>query len=170
MNLIDFFNHPFFIIVGGISTVLMIITFLYTAWLVITGVFPVWYRLGLGLSRRRIAIFAGTEYEPLKTMLINSKIFQAANIVQVHTSNLKSAENETLFLVHWKDYQEHIDKILAVKKDSAALIVYAPQNEGRIDQETLDKINANSNSIVVNLRGRLLNDILTSLITTSYDL
>ena len=166
----NFFNHPFFIIVGGLATILMIIGFFYTAYLVIKGVFPVWYRLGMGLSKRKIAIFASTEFESLKSMLVDSKIFEKNNVIQINKNDLKKAEKETIFLVHWKDYQEKIDDILALKKDSTALVVYAPQSEGKIEpQEKMDKINLHRNAIVVNFRGRLLNDILTSLITTSYD-
>lgn len=169
-TIINFFNHPFFIIVGGISTILIIVFFCYTVYLVLKGVFPVWYRLGIGLSKRKIAIFASTEFESLKSMLIDSKIFEKNNVIQINKNDLNKAEKETIFLVHWKDYQEKIDDILALKKDSTALIVYAPQSEGKIEpQEKMDKINSHRNAVVVNFRGRLLNDILTSLITTSYD-
>lgn len=169
-TIINFFNHPFFIIVGGLTTILMIAGFLYTTYLVIKGIFPVWYRLGLGLSKRKIAIFASTEFESLKSMLVDSKIFEGKNVIQINKNDLNKAEKETIFLVHWKDYQEKIDDILALKKDSTALVVYAPQSEGRIEpQEKMDKINSHRNTVVVNFRGRLLNDILTSLITTSYD-
>ena len=61
-----------------------------------------------------------------------------------------------------------IDNILKIKDDSDALIIYAPQEEGLIDRSILEKINLERNSIVVNFRGRLLNDILTCMITTSY--
>lgn len=169
-TIISFFNHPFFIVVGGLTTILMIVGFLYTTYFVIKGVFPVWYRLGMGLSKRKIAIFASTQFESLKSMLVDSKIFEEKNVIQINKDDLSKAEKETVFLVHWKDYQDKIDDILALKKDSTALIVYAPQNEGRIEpQEKMDKINSHRNSVVVNFRGRLLNDILTSLITTSYD-
>jgi hypothetical protein len=168
--MINFFNHPFFIVVGGLSTVLMIGGFVYAACLIIKGIFPVWYRLGMGLSKRKIAIFAFSEFESLKSLLVDSKIFEEKNILRINKNDLRKAEKETLFLVHWKDYQEKMNEILDIKKDSTALIVYAPQSEGRIEnQEMLDKINSHRNSVIVNFRGRLLNDILTCLITTSYD-
>lgn len=169
-TVVIFFNHPFFIVIGGLTTILMIFGFLYTVYLVMKGVFPVWYRLGIGLSKRKIAIFASAEFESLKSMLVDSRIFEEKNVIQINKNDLNKAEKETVFLVHWKDYQEKIDDILALKKDSTALVVYAPQNEGMIEpQEKIDKINSHRNAVVVNFRGRLLNDILTSLITTSYD-
>lgn len=168
-TIINFFNHPFFIIVGGISTALIIISFFYTVFLIFKGILPVWYRLGMGLSKRKIAIFASSEFKSLKNMLVDSKIFKESNVIQINKNELKKAEKETLFLVHWKEYQEKIEEILTMKKDSTALVVYAPQNEGRINDSEIEKINSHRNTIVVNFRGRLLNDILTSLITTSYE-
>ena len=115
-SILSFFNCPFFIIVGGISTMVIIIGFFYTAYLVIRGVLPVWYRLGLGLSRGKIAIFASDKYDSLKAMLVDSKIFRAKNIIQVNHEDLKKAEKFNVFLVHWRDCQLYIDEILAIKK------------------------------------------------------
>lgn len=167
-EIINFFNHPFFIIVGGATTLLMVLGGVYTIWLVIRGILPVWYRLGLGLSRRKIAIFASTEFASLSSMLSDSKIFERKNIVQINKNDLRKAEKETVFLVHWSGYKDKIDDILNYKRDGTALIVYAPQNEGRIDPAEMDKITSHRNTVVVNFRGRLLNDILISLITTGY--
>jgi len=47
-------------------------------------------------------------------------------------------------------------------------ILIFSQEEGLIPREDLGKINQHRNVIIVNFRGRLLNDIVTSLITTSY--
>jgi len=168
-DIIRFFNHPFFIIIGGLTTLLAIIGILYTAYLIIKGVFPVWYRLGMGLSKRKIAVFAEQEFENLKNMLVDSNIFKVKNILKIDKQSIKKAESITLLLVHWKCFETEIDNILKIKKDSDALIIYAPQNEGFIDKNILEIINIERNSIIVNFRGRLLNDILTSMITTSYE-
>ncbi len=111
-------------------------------------------------------MFAETEYESLKKMLVDSGLFQKTNVMKINKNDLKTAEKFTLFLVHWKSFEGEIEKILDMKDDSTALIVYAPQSEGFIDKTIMEKINQERNSIVVNLRGRLLNDILVSMITT----
>ena len=53
------------------------------------------------------------------------------------------------------------------------MIVYFPNfslDKGNsIPNNIKDKINNTSNTTVVNFRGRLLNDIITTLITTSYE-
>lgn len=165
--IINFFNHPFFSIVGGIATIAMTAGFCYTVILVLKGVFPVWYRLGIGLSKRQIAVFAENEYTSLESMLIDSKIFYKT--IKINKNEIKKAEKETIFLVHWSEFKDEINEILTIKKDSTPLIIYAPTKEGSIDNENMDKINTHRNSVVVNFRGRLLNDIFTSLITTSYE-
>jgi hypothetical protein len=167
--IIDFFNHPFFVIVGGITTMIAIIGFIYAIFFVIKGIFPVWYRLGMGLSKRKIAIFAEQEFNNLKDILIDSQIFEAKNIIKIDKQSIKKAESITLLLVHWKSFENEIEDILKMKKDSDALIIYAPQDEGFIDKTVLAKINLDRNVIIVNFRGRLLNDILTSMMTTSYE-
>lgn len=99
-TVINFFNHPFFIIVGGLTTILMIAGFLYTAYFVIKGIFPVWYRLGMGLSKRKIAVFASTEFESLKSMLVDSKIFEGKNVIQINKNDLNKAEKDIrLFII-----------------------------------------------------------------------
>ncbi len=168
-EIVKFFDHSFFIVMGGCMTIIMVAGFIWTVFLVIKDVFPIWYKLGMGLSKRKIAIFASTEFVSLEALLIDSKIFEKNNIIQINKNDISKAAKETVFLVHWKDYQDKISEIINIKKDSTALIVYAPPNEGRIDQADMDKINYHRNAVVVNFRGRLLNDILTSLITTSYD-
>jgi hypothetical protein len=72
-------------------------------------------------------------------------------------------------LVHWGEYKNEIDKIINIKKTSTPLIIYSPQGTDKINQDSLEKINNEPNSVIVNFRGRLLNDIFTSVITTSYD-
>ena len=144
----------------------MIVVFSYTAFLFFKGIIPVWWRLGIGLSRRKIAVFSESKFSELESMLKDSKIF--SQVIQIHKSDLKKAEDETVFLVRWSEFKDVIDEILKLKKDSTALIIYAPQNEGRILDPDMEKINSNRNSIVVNMRGRLVNDILISLITTGY--
>lgn len=168
-SIVNFFNNPFFNIVGGIFTVVAVCSFLYALYLIIAGVLPVWYRLGIGLSKGKISVFAVNEFSSLESMLIDSKLFKEKNIIKIHSNDLKKAEKSNLLLVHWKDFRDIIDAILTLKKDGIGLIIYAPQNEGLIDAETLQKINSHRNAIVVNFRGRLLNDIVTSLITISYE-
>ena len=167
--LVQFFDSPLFIILGGIGTLVSTIGAVYIVVMVIRGVFPVLYRLGMGLSNRKIALFAENEFEALKSVLVDSKLFREKNIIKIDKKGLKKARPFSLLLVHWKPFEGELKNILDLKRDNAALIIYAPQSEGFIDKEMVEKINLERNTIIVNFRGRLLNDILTSMITTSYE-
>jgi len=168
-DIIDFFNHPFFICVGGITTLLAVIGLLCIVFNVAKGLLPVWFRLGMGLSKRKIAILAETQSSDLKDLLVDSHLFSSKNIIIVGRESLKKAESATMFLVHWEPFKSDIDQILHIKKDSDALIIYAPQKEGFIKEDDMAKLTSQRHTIIVNFRGRLLNDIYTSMITTSYE-
>ena len=84
-------------------------------------------------------------------------------------SDFGRAEQATLFLIFWPDWQNNITEILSVKKDNTALIVYAPQKLGFIPPDKMEELNLKRNVTVANLRGRLLNDIVISLMTTGLD-
>ena len=168
-SIVNFFNNSFFVIFGGITTIITIIVAIYGIVLWVKGVLPVIIRLGKGLSSRKIAILSNSNnYNNLKHILIDSKIFKEDNIINIDKNSFKKAENYTLMLMHWKSYEEQLDKILNLKKDSDVLIIYAPYEDGKIETKDMKKINEHRNTIVVNFRGRLLNDILVSMMTSSY--
>lgn len=129
------------------------------------------WRLGHGLARRKIVIFAtANNLASLKQLLLDSQLFSNGNIIEVFAAaDIGRAENKTLFLVHWSDFQNAIDDIIKQKDDGCALIVYAPTAEGRIPDDVMSKLDKERNTTVTNFRGRLLNDIVTAMITTSYE-
>lgn len=158
-------------VVGYISTTLVIVYTIIAIYRWIKGITPALYRLGKGLASRKIAIFAsGDDYTSLEALLVDSNLFKKTNLCPVtKQGDCGKAEGYSLFLVHWKSAKDHFQDVLAQKKDSTALIVYAPQDEGKLDDAALAEINKHRNAVLVNFRGRLLNDIVTSLITTSYE-
>ncbi|MCX8485819.1 MAG: hypothetical protein ORN53_01315 [Crocinitomicaceae bacterium] len=168
-EIVDFFNHPFFIVFGGISTVIAIVTFIYSIYLILNGIIPVWIRLGKGLSNRKIAVYAENDFVNFKSMLLDSGIFKEKNIEQITNQSMAKGETHTMMLINYMDFNDKIEDIMRYKKDSDSLIIYAPQSGERIEVDLMNKINENRNSIVVNMRGRLLNDILISMITTIYE-
>lgn len=156
--------------IGRITTVIFLLTILWGIYAWFKGILPAMLRLGNGLAKRKIAIFAkGDNYNSLKDLLNDSKLFSENNIIRISShGDFGKAEHSTLYLVFWHDWDDKIDEILRSKKDSAALIVYAPQDLGFIPQDKMKDLNSKRNVIVTNFRGRLLNDIVGSLMTTSY--
>jgi hypothetical protein len=136
---------------------------------IIRGVAPVLWRLGNGLANRQIALFArGDNLSSLKLLLNNSHLLRSKNIIEVTSpKDIGAAAKATVFIVFWHDWASDIDEILAHKEDRCALIVYAPYDRDPIPTEQMIKLDGKRHTAVTNFRGRLLNDIITSMITTS---
>jgi len=156
-------------IIGYISSLLSV--FIVLAGIIIwaKGILPVLIRIGNGLSKKQIVIFAKNDnLNSLKKLLFDSGLFNKKKISEVSTKgDLSIAENKNVYLVFWHDWEDSIDEILNLMKDKTALIIYAPQELGFIPKEVMGKLNNKRNVMVTNFRGRLLNDITTSIITTS---
>jgi len=165
MDLISFLDW-----VGRVTALIFIVTLLLGGYAWIRGILPAIIRLGNGFSKRKIAIFArGDNLGSLRALLIDSGLFNDKNIIDISSDgDFGRAERATLFLVFWHDWQDKIDRILQAKKNNTALVVYAPQDLGFIPQDKMKELNIGRNVTVTNFRGRLLNDIVVCLITTSY--
>jgi hypothetical protein len=157
--------------IGYVSTVLVLGTAVVATWLCFRGFVPVLVRLGNGLWRRRIAIFANAEaLVAMENLLRDSRLFNHANVLKVPgRGDLGIAERADIFLVHWPSCESFIDEILQKKSDRVPLIVYAPQEHGQIPKSVMIRLERQRNVVVNNFRGRLLNDIVTSMITTGYE-
>jgi hypothetical protein len=134
------------------------------------GITPALYRLGRGLARRKIAVFAKSSQSSLQALLVDSGLIRTRNLIAVtDDGDIGKAEEARLFLVYWPDWAGEIDRILALKKDSGALVVYCPAGDSPIPPGKFTMLNSHRNVIVCNFRGRLLNDIVTTMITTAHD-
>lgn len=155
---------------GVLQTIIGLAVLGLGAWGTISGIFPVLIRLGRGLSKRQIAIFAkGDKLRSLRDLMLDSKLFKSKNIKEVTSvRDLGRAEGATIFLIFWDDWKNDIDKILNHKTDSTSVIVYAPTNLEDIPQNLMCQIGEQRYVTVTRFRGRLLNDIIVSMITTSY--
>jgi hypothetical protein len=157
--------------VGLLESFVIIISILWAAGLWGRGIAPALLRLGHGLAKRKIAIFAkGENIGSLKHLLVDSGLFNTKNIIEVtKKDDMGRAEYTTMYLVVWHDWADDIDEILRMKKDSSALIVYAPYEHGRIADDQMKKLDGKRHTAVTNFRGRLLNDVVSSMITTGYE-
>ena len=168
------FNNPFFVIVGGLFTIVAVTTILLSLIFWILGIAPLLWRLGYGRWIRKIAIVANVETcTNLKKDLVDSGIFRKDNIISINDQSLSDVKDHNLLLVHYQSFtEENINTILKNKKSNAGMIFYypefSPQDGKSIPNEMRDKISNSPNTTIVNFRGRLLNDIITTLITTSY--
>lgn len=158
-------------VVGAIETIVLIVAFIWGVSLWARGVFPALLRLGNGLAKRKIAVFAkGDNIASLHNLLTDSRLFRKKNIIEISNNNdIGRAEEASVYLVHWHDWSVHITDILNQKQDACALIVYAPYDMGRIPDDQMKSLDGKRHTAVTNFRGRLLNDIVTAMITTGYE-
>lgn len=168
-TVISFFESTLFIIFSGVSIILVVIGVIYKITCSVIGLTPIVLRLGKALWNRKVAIFGSVEsYASLSASLVDSKIIKEKNIVHIQSDNIEKAKSRTIFLVDWATFGDRIDQVFSARNSyQTAIIIFAkPQS---IPNEVMDEIANRPNTVVVNFRGRLLNDILTSLITTSYE-
>jgi hypothetical protein len=160
-------------IVGLITTAVSILLVLVTAFGWALGIAPLMYRLGLGRWSRKISIAAeGNTFTSLRSDLIESGVFREKNIQQISKNTLSNAKDANLMLVHYGSFTEaEIKTIVANKKSSAGMVVYFPDFSptNRIPDDVSKLINNEPHSVLVNFRGRLINDVLVTLLSTSYE-
>lgn len=157
--------------VGRVTTVIFLVTLALGVYAWLKGIIPALWRLGNGFSKRKIAIFAkGDILTSLNSLLLDTRMFNKKNIIDISSDgDFGRAERATLFLVSWDDWsQDKIDEILRAKKDNTAVVVYASKGSNSIPPAKFVELNNKRNVMVANFRGRLLNDIVVSLMTTSY--
>jgi hypothetical protein len=165
----NFFNNPFFSIVGGLTTLLAVVCLLYKITCSVLGISPLVFRMGKALWRRKIAIIGNEQaYSSLKECISDSRIFHDKNIIHILLDNLDKVKEQSLLLVDWESSGDQVDQIFQSRKShKTAVIIFA--KAGSIPPEKMSEVANKSNTVVVNAKGRLLNDILTSLITTSFE-
>ncbi len=169
------FNNPFFVIVGGLFTIVAVLSILTTIVFWILGITPLLWRLGLGRWTRKVAIVASSDmYATLEKDLVDSGIFRRGNISPINNKSLSDVREHSLLLVHYQSFTEkEIETILNYKTSKSGMVFYfpefSPQKGKSIPPDMIDKIGNVPNTTIVNFRGRLLNDLITTLITTSYE-
>lgn len=164
-NLINFIVQAvgwfviFFLIVGAILT--------FVAFL--KGVLRPLWRLGVGLSKRNIVIIGSkVDCESLSKLLKKSKLFATRNIENLCSrEDIEDVKGASVILYKFSDSPLTLNEVLARKATKAALIVYARPDE--IKEEHWKLLDEHRNISVCNLRGRLMNDLLTLMMTTGYE-
>src|SRR5690606_20184958 len=107
-------------------------------------------------------------FSSLSTSLKDSGIIKSKNMCHISLDNIDKSKAFTIFLVDWETSSGSIDQILASRSNHhTAVIIYA--KPATIPADKMNDIANRSNTIVVNFKGRLSNDILNSLVTTSFD-
>lgn len=160
-------------IVGLITTAFAVLAFFAAVVAWVLGISPLLYRLGLGRWHRKITVLAdGNNFASLRDDLVSSGVFRAKNIDHVTNKSLAKVKDSNLLLIDYGSFNDqNMKTIIKNKKSSAGMIVYFPDfsPNNRVPDDIMKLINDEPHSVLVNFRGRLINDILITLLSTSYD-
>ena len=142
-----------------------------TIYWTLRGLIPALVRLGYGLWRKRIIVVAADQKAgELKRLLENSRLFNKKHIsIAAPEAEIENLNSANVILVYWNDCTDHIEEILNQKRPNSALIIYAPPQDGRVPNDVMQKLETRKHVVLCNFRGRLMNDILTTMMTVAYD-
>ena len=166
--ILKIFNSPIFTLWWWITTLIVLFWILVRIILRIFNISPIVFRLWNALLKRNVAIFwSDSAFDELKEILTESSIFKTNKIVHIRKSNLEKAKDFSLYLIDWESNEIDIDKIISLRKNHHVWIVVFAKPRS-IDVKNMDMLTNCANTIIVNARWRLINDMFTLLITTKY--
>lgn len=160
-------------LVGTITTIVAILMFFYALACWIFGIAPLLYRLGFARWKRKLQIVSSPEsYSDLKSDLIKTGIFRDKNISNVTKASLNQLKDDTLVLIHYQYLTEaEIIKVLNDKATNSGYIFYFPEFNpptNVVPNNIMSLINNQPFTTLVNFRGRLVNDLVITMISTGF--
>ena len=156
-----------------------IILALIVVLLAVCALAKVLLRLGMGLQFRKISIIAtSANWDTLKNIIEGSGIFPEKNIAYIAPESIEkdgknALKGKSLIVFDYPGSTEEMDRLLRTvltsKETAAGLIVFAPPQSipYKPENDLMGDIGKTANAVVTNFRGRLLNDILNLMMTTS---
>lgn len=154
--------------IGNACTAAAIVLVAVFVALSIMGLFKPAYRFGKGIVWKKVFIVADANTrQELKGDLVRSGIIKKRNIVEKTDGQISDLTGARLLVLEYGYLgADKIQKIVADKCSDCGVLIYA--NPREIDDELMAKLNRSQHVSVVNFRGRLVNEILLLLISTSF--
>lgn len=157
----------------GVSLILEIcgaISFVLLALGAFTRVGKALVRFGLALHAKKIMVVAdAADYSDIKEDLCDSGLIKKENIQLISDKHLAKAK-ETLLLVVVYGYLDEsaFESVVKGKDARCGLIVYCPPEKGRIREDEMQLLSKTNFTALCNFRGRLVNDVLLMMLSTSF--
>lgn len=128
------------------------------------------WRFGLALYGKKIMIISdGDDYHDLEEDLSSSGLIKKKNVLHISNKQLSKAKNALLLIVVY-DYLNNSDfqNVIRNKSTRCGLIVHCPPEKGRIAAEEMELLSKSTFTALCNFRGRLVNDVLLMMLSTSF--
>lgn len=128
---------------------------------------PLW-RFGMGVAWRKVFIVAdGDSRNEIKNDLVRSGIIKERNIKTKTKGELGDLKGARLLILEYEYLKkEKVLETVSQKAPDCGVLVYA--EFGTIPNDVLNELNLFQHVSVVNFRGRLVNETLLLLISTSF--
>lgn len=136
----------------------------------LSGITQAMWRFGLALFGKKVVVIAEvTEFECIKEDLTDSGLIKSKNVIRVSDKQLAKARNALLLIVAYGYLNEkELEKVISDKDSRCGLIVYCPPERGRVSPEEMQTLSKTAFSALCNFRGRLVNDVLLMMLSTSF--
>lgn len=128
------------------------------------------WRFGLALLRKQIKVVADTEdYDTIYHDLIVSGLINSKNIVRVSKESLSDLQDAFMIIVSCGYLtSDGFARVVDGKSSRCGLVVYCPPEKGRMSSDDFSHLNSAPFSTLCNFRGRLVNDVLLMMLSTSF--
>lgn len=156
---------------SALSIIEHLIAIIPALWLIggyLFGLFSLLTRFGTIYSRK-ISIVADGNYGDLKQDLTDTGLFRESKVSQITNQRLGEVRDSKLLLVDYRYVtDDELKYIVDNKQTNCGLIVYAPpvNPPRRLPDDLMQRVVNHPHTLVVNFRGRLVNDVLTTMLTT----
>lgn len=158
----------FFSLVGTIGTIVSWALAIGFIFLAVMGLVRPAYRFGKGIAWKKVFIVADSNTrQELKGDLERSGIIRKRNILEKTDGQISDLTTARLIILEYGYLgEEKIQEIVSSKCSDCGVLIYAKPKE--ISDESMSQLNRSQHVSVVNFRGRLVNEILLLLISTSF--
>lgn len=128
------------------------------------------WRFGLALYGKKIMIISDSDdYRDIEEDLSNSGLIKKKNVLHISNKQLSKAKDALLLIVVY-GYLNNDDfqNVVRNKNARCGLIVHCPPEKGRIAAEEMELLSKSAFTALCNFRGRLVNDVLLMMLSTSF--
>ena len=134
------------------------------------GIIQALWRFGLALLGKKILVIADeSDYKDIREDLSDSELIKNKNIQRISNKHLDKITDALMLIVVY-GYLENNDfeSVVRRKNSRCGLIVYCPPEKGRIDDQQMTLLSKTSFTALCNFRGRMVNDVLLMMLSTSF--
>lgn len=127
-------------------------------------------RFGLSLHKRKIhVVSASGTFASIKQDLVDSGLITERNVVHIDDKHLSNVGESLLTIVVYGYLDDaETKRLLHSKKSGCGMIVYCAPGSGKVGDTVLDALNKEPFTTLCNFRGRLVNDVLLMMLSTSF--